>query len=72
MSDGMWFCGNHGPDGVFGSLKGPALAPHIQQPMTSNAMGDSRHIDSAGGTAPTSTIIVNTGMTGPGGTLAAK
>lgn len=72
MSDGTWFAGNHGPDGVFGSLKGPMLAPHICMPMESSAMGDSRHIDSAGGTAPTSTIIVSTGTTGPGGQLANK
>ncbi|HEY6021760.1 MAG TPA: hypothetical protein VIY48_18380 [Candidatus Paceibacterota bacterium] len=71
-SDGMWFCGNHGPEGVFGSLKGPMLAPHIQQPMTSSAMGDTRHIASAGGIAPASTINVNTGTTGPGGTLAGR
>ena len=63
MSDGTWFAGDHGPDGVFGSLKGSALAPHVQQPMTSNAMGDSRHIDSAGGTDWTGSILVTTGMT---------
>jgi len=72
MSDGTWFCGNHGADGVFGSLKGPMLAPHLQMPMESSAMGDTRHIASAGGTPPTSTIIVSTGMTGPGGQLANK
>ncbi len=63
MSDGTWFDGAHGAEGVFKSLKGSALAPHLQQPLTSVAHGDSRHIASAGGTDWDGTILVNTGLT---------
>jgi len=72
MSDGTMFAGDHSPDGVFASLKGPMLAPHLQMPMESNAMGDSRHIDEAATLAWDASVIVTTGCTGPGGQLANK
>jgi len=71
MSEAGWFAGNHGPEGVWKSEKGGMLAPHIAQPMTSTNMGEARF----NGTTPTthsttSNIIVSTGMTGGGGTMA--
>lgn len=66
---GGWFP-QHPKTGDFESLKGRMLAPHVCMPMTSTASGDSRHIDSAGGTNWSGTILVNTGMTRGGGTMA--
>lgn len=59
---GDWFP-QHPKAGDWETLKGGTLAPHIQQPMQSSAGGDSRHIDSAGGTNWAGSILVNTGMT---------
>lgn len=70
MSDSTWFGGNHGPEGDWKTLKGRMLAPHTQQPLMSTAHGDSR----AQAPAPTigweTHILVNTGMTRGGGTMA--
>lgn len=60
----------HPKSGPWESLKGGTLAPHEQPVMTSSAMGDSRHIDSAGSTPWDSQILVNTGMTHGGGAMA--
>lgn len=66
MSD--WFAGNHGPEGVWRSEKGSMLAPHIQAPMESEAMGDSRHQTN---NMPSETwnecVVVQTPLTGGGG-----
>ena len=60
----------HPKTGPWESLKGGTLAPHMAAPMMSNAMGDSRHIDESPVIDWASTIIVSTGQTGPGGTMA--
>lgn len=60
----------HPKVGEFETLKGGMVSPPLQMPLESSAMGDSRHIDSAGGTDWTGSILVNTGMTRAGGTLA--
>lgn len=70
MSDNSWFAGNHGPEGAWSSLKGSMLAPHIAQPMTSTSSGDSRHQTDAMAGKWTDKVIVNTGMTRGGGTMA--
>lgn len=70
MSDNSWFAGNHGPEGVYSSLKGSMLAPHIAQPWTggvpSMVQVDTSHMRGSW----TANTIVNTGMTGGGGTMA--
>lgn len=68
MSD--WFAGNHGPQGVWQSEKGSMLSPHVQMPMTSEAKGDSRHQTDNVNQLWNSTVIVTTGMTRGGGTMA--
>lgn len=69
MSEG-WFAGNHGPEGAWKTLKGSMLAPHIKQPITSTAQGDARHQAPAAIIGWESHILVNTGMTRGGGTMA--
>lgn len=70
MSDGTWFGGQHGPEGDWKTLKGRMLEPHTAQPMTSTAQGDSRHQAPAPVIGWESHILVNTGMTRGGGTMA--
>ncbi len=41
MAD-TWFAGDHGPEGIYNSLKGGTLAPHIQQPLTSTSTNNAR------------------------------
>ena len=71
MADGTWFAGNHGPEGDFASLKGRMLEPHIQAPMESTAHTAIRNAPAAM-MDWNSSVIVNTGMTPGGGTMAAK
>ena len=68
MSEGMF--PQHPRSGPWETLKGSMLQPHIQQPMHSSAQGDSRHQAPAGGPGWESHILVNTGMTRGGGTMA--
>jgi hypothetical protein len=70
---GEWFAGNHGPEGAFASLKGPALTP----PELSFSVQDTNYNDGrvdSNGMAPVphgwAASVVTTGLTGPGGTLA--
>lgn len=60
----------HPRSGDWETLKGGTLAPHLQQPMTSTAQGDSRHQAPAPVIGWESHILVNTGMTRGGGTMA--
>lgn len=70
---GELFAGNHRPGGVFASLKGPALTPpELSYSEQATNYNDGR-VDSNGGspvTTPWTHVIVQTGQTGPGGTLA--
>lgn len=68
MSEGLF--PQHPRSGDWETLKGRMLAPHEQAVMTSQAGGDSRHQANPATTSWTSAIIVNTGMTGGGGTMA--
>jgi hypothetical protein len=70
MSDGTMFAGDHPKVGEWETLKGRMLAPHIEMPLESHSMGDSRHIDEAPSIDWASTTIVTTGMTRGGGTMA--
>jgi hypothetical protein len=70
---GELFAGDHGPEGVFASGKGPALTP----PELSFSVQDTNYNDGrvdSNGMAPVphawTNSIVTTGTTGPGGTLA--
>lgn len=70
---GELFAGNHGPEGAWSSLKGPALTP----PELSFSVQDTNYndgrVDSNGGSPVPhawTNSIVTTGQTGPGGTLA--
>lgn len=70
---GGWFSGNHGPEGAWSSLKGPALTPpELSYSEQSTNYSDGR-VD-AGSMAPVphswTNSIVTTGLTGPGGTMA--
>lgn len=60
----------HPKTGEFCTLKGRMMTPPLQDVLTSNAMGDSRHIDEAPSIDWASTIIVSTGMTHAGGAMA--
>ncbi|UVD39690.1 hypothetical protein SEA_ROSEPHARIE_5 [Streptomyces phage RosePharie] len=60
----------HPRSGDWETLKGGTLSPHLQMPLTSSAQGDSRHQAPAGGGHWDSTVIVTTGMTRGGGTMA--
>lgn len=71
MSEAGWFGGVHGPEGPWQSEKGSMLAPHTAQPMESSNTGDPRF----NGTTPTThawtaDVLVSTGLTGGGGTMA--
>lgn len=70
---GELFAGDHGPEGAWSSLKGPALTP----PELSFSVQDKNYNDGrvdSYGMAPVPTAwthsVVSTGTTGPGGTLA--
>ena len=70
MSDNSWFAGNHGPEGVWNSAKGSMLAPHIAGPWT-GGVPTMVQVDTTSNPGTwTSNTIVNTGMTGGGGTMA--
>ena len=60
----------HPRSGPWETLKGGTLAPHLQAPMTSTAHGDSRNQSTAPTIGWASHILVNTGMTRGGGTMA--
>jgi hypothetical protein len=62
----------HPREGDWETLEGMALAPHIQMPMESTAHTAVRYAPAGTGNGWASTIIVNTGMTPGGGTMAAK
>lgn len=64
-----WFP-QHPKVGPWETLKGGTLAPHIQQPLESSAEGDSRHQTNPMTGHWNSTVIVSTGMTRGGGTMA--
>jgi hypothetical protein len=68
MSEGMF--PNHPRSGDWETLKGRMLSPHMTTPLTSTAHGDSRHQAEAKSIGWESHIIVNTGMTRGGGTMA--
>ncbi len=68
MSEGMF--PQHPRSGPWETLKGSMLAPHIAQPMTSTSHGDSRHQAPAPVIGWETHILVNTGMTRGGGTMA--
>lgn len=70
MSEQGWFGGNHGPEGDFKTLKGRMLEPHTAQALHSTAHGDSRHQATAPVIGWETHILVNTGMTRGGGTMA--
>lgn len=67
---GEFFAGNHGPEGVWKSEKGRMLAPHLQMPMESEAMGESRHQTDNVNQLWNTTVVVSTGMTRGGGAMA--
>lgn len=69
MSDQGMFP-QHPRSGPWETLKGSMLAPHEAAPMTSTASGDSRHQTDAMTGHWDSTVIVSTGMTRGGGTMA--
>lgn len=60
----------HPRSGPWETLKGGTLAPHTQAPLMSTAQGDSRHQAPTGMTHWDNTVIVTTGMTRGGGTMA--
>lgn len=68
MSDAMF--PQHPRSGPWETLKGSMLAPHMQAPLTSTATGDTRHQTDAMAQKWDSTVIVTTGMTRGGGTMA--
>jgi len=71
MAENGWFAGNHGPQGAWSSLKGSMLAPHIAGPWT-GGVPSMVQVDTSyqSGSGWASNTIVNTGMTGGGGTMA--
>ncbi len=69
MSDEGMFP-QHPRSGDWETLKGRMLSPHISAPLTSTAGGDSRHQTDAMAGHWDSNVIVNTGMTRGGGTMA--
>ncbi len=69
MAEG-WFAGNHGAINAWSSEEGGMLAPHIAQPMESGNTGDPRFNGTVGPTGWASDVIVSTGLTGGGGTMA--
>lgn len=69
-SGGEGFFPQHPRSGPWETLEGSALAPHIQQPLMSTAQGDSRHQTDPMTGHWDSTVVVTTGMTRGGGTMA--
>ena len=70
MTDGM-FAGDHNTSSEWQTLKGKMLAPHELPVLQSTAMGDTRHQTNAMPTTKwDASTIVNTGITGGGGTMA--
>jgi len=71
MADDSGLFPQHPRSGDWETLKGQALAPHLQMPLESSAMGDSRHQTNA---MPSqmwdSNVVVMTGQTGGGGAMA--
>lgn len=67
-SEGMF--PQHPKTGDWETLKGRTLAPHIQAVLTSEAEGESRHQTDAVAQKWDSTVVVNTGLTRGGGTMA--
>lgn len=70
---GELFAGNHGPEGVFASLKGPALTPPELSFSEQDTNYNDGRVDSNGASPivrPWTASVVSTGTTGPGGTLA--
>jgi hypothetical protein len=70
---GELFAGDHGPEGAWSSLKGPALTPPELSFSEQDTNYNDGRVDSNGGSpvvTPWTHSIVNTGLTGPGGTLA--
>lgn len=62
------FAGNHGPEGVWRSEKGGTMSPHLQMPLESDAMGDSRHqTDDMPDRMWDAHVVVQTPLTGGGG-----
>lgn len=62
------FAGDHGPEGVWSSLKGSTLAPHLMMPLESEAMGDSRHqTNDMPSERWNECVVVQTPLTGGGG-----
>ncbi|HEY6019694.1 MAG TPA: hypothetical protein VIY48_07280 [Candidatus Paceibacterota bacterium] len=68
MSEGLF--PQHPRSGDWETLKGRMLSPHTAAPLTSTASGDSRHQTDAMAGHWDSTVIVSTGMTRGGGTMA--
>jgi len=54
------------------ATEGQTLAPHLMAPMTSEAKGDSRHQTDNVNQLWNTTVIVNTPLTGGGGTTKQK
>lgn len=69
MAD-TWFAGDHPRSGPWESLEGDMLQPHVQMPMESQNTGDPRFNGTVGPVGWASDVIVTTGMTGGGGTMA--
>ncbi len=68
-----WFAGNHGPEGAWSSLKGGALTPHELSYCEQSTNYNDGRVDSNGRSGSgtwNSNVIVTTGMTRGGGTMA--
>jgi hypothetical protein len=70
MADDSGLFPQHPKVGDWNSLKGSMLAPHEEPPIYSTAMGDTRHQTDAMAQSWDSTVVVTTGLTGGGGTMA--
>lgn len=70
MADSSMFAGDHPRSGDWETLKGRMLSPWLQAPLYSSAMGDTRHQTDAMAQKWDSTVVVNTGLTRGGGTMA--
>jgi len=68
MSEGMF--PQHPRSGDWETLKGRMLAPHEQPVMTSVAQDNAGSQSNPATTTWTSAVLVDTGMTGGGGTMA--
>lgn len=60
----------HARSGPWETLKGSMLSPHIAGPIEGGATGDSRHQTDAMAGHWDSNVLVSTGMTRGGGTMA--